>query len=170
MIGLAAAMCVAFTVVQLWSPTRHEATALPGVCPQLPRLPAPSPGPPTPLHQRDADGADCTWGVPGSHEFPVLTAKFWLYHRGTEAAEHEAAQQVTRPQEAGNGRSLGADEPITGVGDEARVTDHGALIVLVARKANVVLTLEYAPHERGAADQNDAASDAKALLDLITVP
>lgn len=158
-----------------WWPTRHEAAALPSSCPDLPGMPAPSTGLPTPTAGENFVGADCQWGSAGSNEFPPLTARYSLFqrngdHGAIEEAQLDAATRITRFQ-GSQGYALGADTPVSGVGDEARITSHGSLVILVARKANVVLNLEYNASSKtdNAQIQAITASSARALLDLVNL-
>lgn len=154
-----------------WWPGRHEAVALPVACPPLPGLPAA--GMPTrSTGPGDVDGADCAWGV--ADGFPPLDARYSLYRRagnssGTEEAEHEAASRVTRYLGPEAGFTLGADTPVSGVGDEARISAHGSLVILVTRKSNVVLTVSRTSSGDVEKDQTRTAvaSYARTLLDLV---
>ncbi|MDQ7809488.1 hypothetical protein Q5425_37685 [Amycolatopsis sp. A133] len=148
-----------------WWPGRHEAVALPAVCPPLPGLPAAG-APARVTGPGDVEGADCVWG--GSS--PV-EAQFSLFRRagnrsGTGEAEAEAASRVTRYLGPKAGFALGADTPVGGIGDEARISAHGSLVVLVARKSNVVLVVNGTSPGRG---ETEAAVTgyARTLLDLV---
>lgn len=92
-------------------------------------------------------------------------------HSGTEEAGSAAATQVTRYLGPTQGSLLGADTPISGVGDEARISVHGSLVVLVARKANVVLTLQYDAAGHRTEDEARAAtmSAARTLLGRVNL-
>jgi len=183
--AVAVAVCVALCLVYRpwldpWWPTRHEAAALPTTCPSLLGLPAPqssSPGPFTVPGDAGVtiSGVTCEWGAQ-DHGFAPLDAKYSLYQRvgdnsGTDEAETASAAQITRYDGPSRGFSLGADTPVAGVGDDARVSNHGDVVVLVARKANVVLTLQYEAPDHEPEDQSQAkmTSSARALLDLVHV-
>ncbi|SEB99443.1 hypothetical protein SAMN04489727_2170 [Amycolatopsis tolypomycina] len=58
---------------------------------------------------------------------------------------------------------------MSGVGDEARISAHGSLVVLVARKSNVVLVLDRTSAPGEGTDQAEAAITgyARTLLDLV---
>ncbi len=140
-VALAAALAVTWRPwLSPWWPGRHEAASLPAACPQLPGLPA---GTPAPLHgPGDVEGTDCVWTGP-----PEVEARYSLYRRtgnssGTAEAEREAASRVTRYGGPSAGWTLGADTPVRGIGDEARISTHGSLVVFVARKSNVVLVVD----------------------------
>ncbi|MEU0535832.1 hypothetical protein [Amycolatopsis tolypomycina] len=153
--------------LEAWWPGRHEAATLPGTCPRLPGLP---PGSPARLTgPGDVQGADCAWAGP-----PEVEARYSLYRRtgnqsGTGKAEQEAASRVTRYDGPSAGYRLGADTPVSGVGDEARISAHGSLVVLVARKSNVVLVLDRTSAPGEGTDQAEAAITgyARTLLDLV---
>ncbi len=154
-----------------WWPGRHEAATLPVACPPLPGLPAA--GMPTrTTGPGDVEGADCAWGA--ADGFPPADARYSLYRRagnssGTEEAEHEAASRVTRYLGPEAGFTLGADTPVSGVGDEARISTHGSLVILVARRSNVVLTVSCNSSGREEKDQTQAVvtSYARTLLDVV---
>ncbi|WP_206791298.1 hypothetical protein [Amycolatopsis sp. MtRt-6] len=165
---LVAALAVAHRPwLEAWWPGRHEAATLPSACPRLPGLP---PGSPARLTgPGGVEGADCVWA--GS---PEVEARYWLYRRtgtssGTGEAQREAASRVTRYAGPSAGYTLGADTPLSGVGDEARISAHGSLVVLVARKSNVVLVLDRTSAPDEGTEQAEAAAigDARTLLDLV---
>jgi hypothetical protein len=151
-----------------WWPGRHEAAALPVACPALPGLPAP--GSPVRLTgPGDVEGADCVWG--GT---PAVEAQYSLHRRagnssGTGEAEHDAASRVTRYQGPVAGFTLGADTPVSGIGDEARISAHGSLVILVARKSNVVLVVDCTSpaHDGTAHTEAVVTTYARTLLDLV---
>ncbi|WP_033294217.1 hypothetical protein [Amycolatopsis jejuensis] len=157
---------------RLWGDDEPEAVALPGSCPALPGLPPARSSAPTPFTAPSATGATvhgslCEWGRQ-DHGFPPLQAKYQLYGKGrTQEAHESAAAQVTRQQ--GGGSSLGADTPLPGLGDEARISAHDILVILVTRKANVVLTLQYrAPDdEPRTLSETTVEQSAQTLLDLV---
>lgn len=160
-----------------WWPMRHEAAALPVTCPSLLGLPAPQSSSPGPFTVPGDDGVTlsgvtCEWGAQ-DHGFAPLYATYSLYQRvgdnsGTDEAETASAAQITRYR-GSQGFSLGADTPVAGVGDDARVSNHDDLVILVARKANVVLTLQYLVPDQEPQDQSQAkvTASARALLDLV---
>ncbi|HET6706450.1 hypothetical protein [Amycolatopsis sp.] len=148
-------------------PGRHEAATLPSTCPQLPGRPPATPARLT--GPGGVEGADCVWA--GA---PEVEARYWLYRRtgtssGTGEAEREAASRVTRYAGPSAGYTLGADTPLSGVGDEARISAHGSLVVLVARKSNVVLVLDRTSAPDEGTEQAEAAVTgcARTLLDLV---
>lgn len=167
-VALVAALAVVYRPwLEAWWPGRHEAATLPGTCPQLPGLPAGTPARLT--GPGDVEGADCVWAGPAEVE-----AQYSLYRRtgtssGTGKAEQEAASRVTRYHGPSAGYTLGADTPLSGVGDEARISAHGSLVVLVARKSNVVLVLDRTSAADEGTEQAEAAvvGYARTLLDLV---
>ncbi|WP_169514467.1 hypothetical protein [Actinokineospora enzanensis] len=156
-----------------WWPTRHEAADLPTSCPTLPALP--TPGLPTRLTASDGtEGANCAWGT--TDGLPLLDAQYSLCrrvgnHSATERAKHETASRVTRPAAPNTSLTLGADTPVRDLGDEARISAHGSLVILVARKSNVVLTVHYYSPAQATDDQarTIAINTARALLDIVHI-
>ncbi|MBE8521907.1 hypothetical protein ILP97_31220 [Amycolatopsis sp. H6(2020)] len=164
-VALAAALAVTWRPwLSPWWPGRHEAASLPAACPRLPGLPAG-----TPAHLSgpgDVEGTDCVWSGP-----PAVEVRYSLYRRtgnssGTREAEREAASRVTRDQGPSAGLTLGADTPVRGLGDEARISTHGSLVVLVARKSNVVLVVDCTSAE-GNGTEAAVTGYARTLLDSI---
>lgn len=151
-----------------WWPGRYEAATLPAGCPRLPGLP--DAGTPVRLTgPGDVEGADCVWG--GSS---AVEAQYSLYRRagntsGTGEAEQETASRVTRYHGPSAGYTLGADTPVRGLGDEARISAHGSLVTLVARKSNVLLVVNRTSAVHEGTDQAEAAVTgyARTLLDLV---
>lgn len=151
-----------------WWPGRHEAATLPAVCPRLAGLPEGG----TPVRLTgpgDVEGTDCSWGSASAVE-----AQYSLYRRagntsGTGEAEHEAASRVTRFHGPVAGYTLGADTPVSGLGDEARISAHGSLVILVARKSNVVLVVNRTSPLHEGTEQAEAAVTgyARTLLGLV---
>jgi hypothetical protein len=146
------------------TPTPPMAISLPATCPTLLGLPAPR------QSAGSARKIDCSWGTPVDDGFPPVQASTTLYPT-IYAAQHASATQMTTFDGPTHGYSLGADTPIAGVGDEARITDHDNLIILVARKANVVLTLRYLAPADVSPDQNQAvlATAARTILGGVTL-
>ncbi|GAA3547996.1 hypothetical protein GCM10022222_34500 [Amycolatopsis ultiminotia] len=159
-------------------PADPEAATLPASCPALAGQPPARYGVPAAFTAPAGPGSTirgglCEWGEP-DHGSAPLQAKYRLYPRagrqsGTEEAEHGAAALVTRNQGPGRGGTLGADTPLPGLGDEARISAHDILVVLVTRKANVVLTLQYRvpDDEPRQLSETRAESCARTLLDQI---
>jgi hypothetical protein len=173
--SVAAVLLVAAALV-IWAPWRTPAapivTALPTGCPALLGEPTPSAGSGT--GPGDAKDTNCSWGTSsadsnfawsGQATEPPLTATTALYPTIDEARRRCAAQ-VTVYQGPTHGYSLGADTPIAEVGDEARISDHDGLFILVARTANVVLTMQYYAPKGADADQSQAllATAARTIL------
>ena len=171
-----AAVLLGGAALVIWAPWRAPAapivTALPTGCPALLGEPTPSAGSET--GPGDAKDADCSWGTstansnlvgPTDAEQSPLTATTALYPTIDEARSRSAAQ-VTVYEGPTHGYSLGADTPIAEIGDEARISDHDGLIILVARKANVVLTMQYYAPKGADADQSQAllATAARTIL------
>ena len=140
------------------SPDPPIATGLPATCPALSGLPTPEQQAGGGTGPGDAQDTNCAWGEPVSGGFPPVEATTTLYPTIAQA-QHESATQVS------------TDTPIPGVGDEARISDHGNLIILVARKANVVLTLQYLAPGGASADQDRAllTTAARTILGGITL-
>ncbi|MGV9367927.1 hypothetical protein [Amycolatopsis sp. NPDC003731] len=164
-VALAAALAVTWRPwLSPWWPGRHEAASLPAACPRLPGLAGG-----TPAHLSgpgDVEGTDCVWNGP-----PEVEARYSLYRRsgnssGTREAEREAASRVTRYQGPSAGLTLGADTPVPGVGDEARISTHGSLVVFVARKSNVVLVVDCTSLGRGEVEAA-VTGYARTLLDSV---
>ncbi|HEV3357358.1 MAG TPA: hypothetical protein VG247_11240 [Pseudonocardiaceae bacterium] len=171
-----AAVLLGTAALVIWAPWRAPAapivTALPAGCPALLGEPTPSAGSET--GPGDAKDADCSWGTsianstltgPNDAEVSPLTATTALYPTIDEARSRSAAL-VTVYDGPTQGLSLGADTPIAEIGDEARISDHDGLLILVARKANVVLTMQYYAPRGVDADQDQAvlATAARTIL------
>lgn len=173
--AIIAAVLLGAAAVLIWAPWRTPvppmAITLPQTCPALLGLPAPTDGPEAGTGPDNARDLNCSWGTPASPGFPPVRARTTLYPTIDEA-KRQSASQITRYLGPTQGVSLGADTPIAGIGDDARVSDHDGYLVLVARKANVVLTLQYiAPPEHTDEDQDQAvlATAARTLLSGITL-
>lgn len=176
-------LCVGLALVDQpwldpWWPTRHEASALPDRCPALVGIPVPIDGRHGEIRDQNDTGigSECQWGAAQPQGFPELDAHYRLYRRvgndsGTDEAQRAAAAQVTQNHGPQQGLTLGADTSLSGVGDEARISKHHSLIVLVARKSNVVLTLQYFVPVH--VSDNDAlaiaATSARELLALVSL-
>ncbi|HEY4453151.1 MAG TPA: hypothetical protein VGN81_02465 [Pseudonocardiaceae bacterium] len=124
------------------SPTPTLAKALPTTCPALLGLPAPIGAGSGGRGPHDEPETGCDWGEPIDGGFSPVMSTTTLYPT-VAAAQRASATEVTTFNGPTHGFSLGADTPIAGVGDDARISDHDGVIVLVARKANVVLSLQY---------------------------
>ena len=113
---------------------------------------------------------DCDWGTPESTGPSPVSARTTLYPT-VAAAQRASLAEVTTFQGPAHGFSLGADTPVVGVGDEARISDHDGYVVLVARKANVVLSLEYTAPDDTDPDLNESVLEAAArtVLGEVTV-
>ncbi|HEY4019263.1 MAG TPA: hypothetical protein VGM75_11285 [Pseudonocardiaceae bacterium] len=171
--AIAATVLIGAAAVLMWAPWHRPApplvTSLPNTCPALLGLPAPeSQGGGTGTGEvRDTQ---CHWGTPIDDAFSPVEATTTLYTT-IDAAQRASASQVTIYNGPTHGFSLGADTPIAGVGDDARISAHGDIITLVARKANVVLSLEYITPSGSSAADNQAilATAARTILGDITL-
>ena len=168
--AIAAAVLSAAAAALIWSPWHAStpgpplATALPTGCPDLLGVPGPKIGG-RQTGPNNLPEYGCEWGpgIPGWTSPVVATTALYP----TIAAARQASlAQVTVFNGPTHGFSAGADTPIGGVGDDARITDHDGYLVLVARKANVVLTMDYtAPHPEYSQDnQAVLATAARAIL------
>jgi hypothetical protein len=173
--AITATVLLGAAAVLIWAPWRTHppappmAVRLPTNCPALAGLPAPD-GFGGGTGQGRTRDTDCEWGPGTSSGFPPVRATTILYSSINEA-EQQSASQVTVFNGPTHGFSLGADTPIAGVGDDARISDHDGYFVLVARKANVVLTMEYIAPGNSEPDQQQAiiATAARTLLSGITL-
>lgn len=173
---IVAAVLLGAAGLVIWAPWRPPAapivTALPATCPPLLGEPTPASG--TGTGPGGARDTDCRWGTPerdsdwNAQESP-LTATTTLYPTVDEARRRSAAL-VTVYQGPTHGYSLGADTPIAEIGDEARISNHDGLIILVARKANVVLTMRYWLPKESDADQGQALLATAARTILAGIP
>jgi hypothetical protein len=144
---IVAAMLLGAAMVLIWAPWHTPApplslaTALPKDCPALLGMPGPASmgggtGP------ENEPQINCDWGPPESTGPSPVNSTTTLYP-SVAAAQRASVAEVTIYQGPKQGFSLGADTPVVGIGDEARITDHDGYLVLVARKANVVLSIQY---------------------------
>ena len=173
--AIAATALLGAAAVLIWAPWRTHppvppmAVTLPTDCPVLTGLPAPDGfgGGNGPGATRNTD---CEWGPGTETGFPPVRATTTLYS-SIDEAKRQSAALITQFDGPKQGDSLGADTPIAGVGDDARISDHDGYFVLVARKANVVLSMDYIAPAHSDRDQDQAVltTAARTLLSGVTL-